>query len=303
MKPADPMDGLLPPAPPGRDLPHQDRHREELLALIGSEHTAGYRRPVPVWLAPLGAALAVMVLVAGVFLLPGLLGGSQSGGERPGAGPASSGPPASGGRHGPLIRLTKSSLVSSAVTGLVLRGDVGAVNITGTDRTTVAITAHLAYRGSAPVISRGVSHGLLDLGYHCPARSSDCGVSFDLTVPRGLAVTVHWGTGVFRLAGLTGQVYVHADVGPIQASGVSGPSIRLYTGAGMISVKCTAPPRLLVASSEVGEVTVRVPVTAAYRVTAKTQVGSVRVTVPQASTSGHKIDASTGTGAVTVAGS
>jgi hypothetical protein len=193
--------------------------------------------------------------------------------------------------------------VSSAVTGLVLRGDVGTVNITGADRTTVAITAHLAYRGTAPVISRGVTHGLLNLGYRCPARSHDCGVSFDLTVPRALAVTVHWGTGEFRLGGLTGPVYVHTDVGQIQASGVSGPLIRLYTGPGMISVRCTAPPQLLVASSGVGEVTVRVPVTVPYRVTAKTQVGSVRVTVPQAAKSGHKIYASTGTGTVTVAGS
>ena len=283
MKPADPLDGLLPPAPPGRDLPHHDRHRGDLLAIIGSEHTAGYRRPVAMRLAPLGAALAVIILVAGVFVLPGLLGGPPD--------------------CGPLIRLTKSSLVSSAVTGLVLRGDVGPVNITGADRSTIAITAHLSYRGSAPVITRGVSHGLLDLGYRCLSRSRDCGVAFDIMVPRALAVTVRWGTGPIQLGGLTGSVFVHTGVGPIQANGMSGPLIRLYTGAGTISVRCTAPPRLLVASSGVGEVTVRVPVTVAYRVTAKTQVGSVRVTVPQAAGSGHKIYASTGTGAVTVAGS
>jgi hypothetical protein len=303
VKPADPLDGLLPPAPPGRDLPHHDRHRGDLLAIIGSEHTAGYRRPVAMRLAPLGAALAVIILVAGVFVLPGLLGGPQSGGPRPGGGPASSGPSASAGRDGQKIRLTKSSLVSSAVTGLVLRGGVGDVNITGANRSTVAITAHLSYRGSAPVITRGVSHGLLDLGYRCLSRSRDCGVAFDIMVPRALAVTVRWGTGPIRLGGLTGSVLVHAGVGPIQANGMSGPLIRLYTGAGSISVRCTAPPRLLVASSGVGEVTVRVPVTVAYRVTAKTQVGSVRVTVPQAAGSGHKIYASTGTGAVTVAGS
>jgi hypothetical protein len=31
MTPADPLDGLLPPAPPGRDLPRHDQHRRELL--------------------------------------------------------------------------------------------------------------------------------------------------------------------------------------------------------------------------------------------------------------------------------
>jgi len=302
VKPADPLDGLLPPAPPGRDLPHHNRHRGDLLAIVGSERTLRRRRPVSAWFAPLGAAVAVLVLVAGVFVLPGLLGGSRSSGQ-PGAGPASGPSAAGGGKHGTLIRRTESSLVSTAVTGLVLRGDVGNVNITGGNRSTVAVTAHLAYRGIAPVINRGVSNGLLDLGYRCPPGSFDCGVSFDLTVPRALAITVRWGTGQIRLGGLAGAVDVHTDVGQIQASGMSGPSIRLYIGPGMISVRCTAPPRLLVASSDVGEVTVRVPVTVAYRVVARTQVGSVRVTVPRAVRSGHKIDASTGTGAVTVAGS
>jgi hypothetical protein len=83
---------------------------------------------------------------------------------------------------------------------------------------------------------------------------------------------------------------------------VSGPLIRLYTGTGMISVGCTAPPRLLVANSGVGTVTIRVPVTVPYRVTARTQVGSVRVTVPRAAASGHEISASTGTGTVAVTG-
>jgi hypothetical protein len=110
------------------------------------------------------------------------------------------------------------------------------------------------------------------------------------------------GIGDIRLDGLTGPVYVHTGIGQIQASAVSGPLIRLYAGTGMISVGCTAPPRVLVASTGVGAVTIRVPVTVAYRVTANTQVGSVRVTVPQATTSGHEIHASTGPGTVTVTG-
>jgi hypothetical protein len=238
--------------------------------------------------------------VTGVFVLPGLLGGTRHGGGSTPTGPGH--PAASGGRHAPLIRRTESYLVNQAVTGLVVRGSVGAVSITGADRSTVAITAHLAYRGSAPVITRGVTHGLLNLGYRCLSGSRDCGVSFHLTVPRALAVTVRWGIGEIRLGGLTGPVFVHTAIGQIQASGVSGPVIRLYTGTGMISVGCTAPPRLLVASSGVGAVAIRVPVTVGYRVTATTQVGSVRVTVPQAATSGHEIRAATGPGTVTITG-
>lgn len=304
MKPADPLGGgLLPPAPPGRDLPRHDRRRRELLAVVRSGHTAGRRWPGAAWLAPLGAALAVLVLVAGVFVLPGLLGGSRSGGTRPGTGPVSpGGAAAGGGRHGPLLQRTESSLVSSALTGLFVRGSVGMVSITGADRSTVAITAHLQYQGSAPVVTRRVTSGVLVLGYRCPAGSRDCGASFDLTVPRALAVSVRWGTGQVGLDGLTGPVLVHTGVGQIRASGVSGPLIRLYTGTGTISAGCTASPRLLVASSGVGAVTIRVPVTVPYRVTAKTQVGSVRVTVPQTARPGHLIDATTGDGTVLVTG-
>ena len=298
MKSADPLGGLLPPAPPGRDLPHHGRHRGDLLAVVRSEHTSERRWPVAAWLAPLGAALAVLVIVAGVFVLPGLIGGSRHGGA---TGPAPPAHPAAGA-HAKLIRHTERSAVSSAATGLVVRGSVGAISITGGDRSTVAITAHLVYRGGAPVITHGVTGGVLDLGYRCPSGSRDCGVSFDLTVPRALAVTVRWGIGQIRLSGLTGPVDVHTGIGQIQASALSGLLIRLYTGTGMISAACTSPPRLLVANSGVGTVTVRVPSGTAYKVAAGTQVGAVRITVAQAATSSHVIQASTGTGTVAVTG-
>jgi hypothetical protein len=50
-------------------------------------------------------------------------------------------------------------------------------------------------------------------------------------------------------------------------------------------------------------VAVRVPSGTAYKVTAGTQVGSVRITVPQAADSSHVIRATTGTGTVAVTGS
>jgi hypothetical protein len=143
---------------------------------------------------------------------------------------------------------------------------------------------------------------LLNLGYRCPSGSRDCGVSFDLLVPRALAVTVRWGIGDIRLGGLTFPVLVRTGIGQIQASDMSGALIRLSTGTGMISAQCTASPQLLVASSGVGTVTIHVPVTVPYRVSAKTQVGSVRMTVPQAARSEHKIFAFTGTGTVAVTG-
>jgi len=302
MTPANHPGGLLPPPPPGRDLPRHDRHRQELLAIIRAERTGERRWPAAAWLAPLGAALAVLVIVAGVFVLPGLLGGSKSSGAPPGTGRASPGPAASGGRHGPLER-TERSLVSQAVSGLVVRDSVGAVSITGGDRSTVSIAARLVYRGGAPVVTRQVSGGVLELGYRCPASSRDCGVAFDLVVPRGLGVTVRLGVGQIRLSGLSGTIAVSTGIGQIQASGMSGPQVRLTTGTGMISAGFTAPPQQVFAHSGIGAVAIRVPSGTAYRVTARTQIGSVRVSVPRAAAAAHVIQATTGTGTVTVTGS
>jgi hypothetical protein len=295
MTPADPLGSLL-PAPPGRDLPRHDQHRRELLAIVRSEVGIRHRRPAPAWLAPVGAALAVLVIVAGVFLLPGLLGGS-----RHGAG-TSSGPPPAGGQHATLIRRTQSSLVSSPVTGLVVRASVGGVSIVGGDRSTVAITAHLVYRGNAPVITRRVTGGVLDLGYSCPSSSRKCVVSFDLTVPRALDTTVRLEVGQIRLSGLSGTITASTGIGQVQASGMSGPRARLTTGTGMISAGFTAPPQQIFARSGIGSVAIRVPSGTAYRVAASTQEGSVRVSVPRAATSSHVIQATTGTGTVTVTG-
>jgi hypothetical protein len=300
MTPADPLGGLLPPAPPGRDLPQHDQHRRELLAIVRAERATRNRRPAAARLAPLGAALAVLVIVAGVFVLPGLFGESRHGG---GTAPGGPGHPAVGGQHAALVRRTESSLVSTPVTGLVVRGSVGAVSITGGDRSTVAITAHLVYRGSAPVITRRVIGGALDLGYRCPAHSRDCGVSFDLTVPRALGTTVRLDVGQIRLSGLSGTIVADTNVGQVQASGMSGPRVRLTTDTGMINAGFTVPPQQIFARAGTGSVAIRVPSGVAYRVTASAGLGSVRVSVPRAAASAHIIQATAGSGTVTVTGS
>jgi len=296
VKPADPLDGLLPPAPPGRDLPRHDRHRHDLLAVVRSGHGGGRRRPVAPWLAPLGAALAVLVVVAGVFVLPRLVGGTRHGGGTtsvPGHAEASA-------QAVQPIDRTKTYLVSSAVSMLTVQSGVSSVSITGASRSTISITAHLIYHGGAPQVTHRVSGHLLALGYTCPSRSRDCGVSFDLTVPRGIGVFVGVDVGQIRLNGLSGMIDAHTGVGQIQASGMSGPQTTLTTGTGMISAEFTVPPRLVAAHSGIGSVTIRVPSGTVYQITAGTPIGSVRVSVPRAAAAAHVIHATTGTGNVTV---
>jgi DUF4097 and DUF4098 domain-containing protein YvlB len=153
------------------------------------------------------------------------------------------------------------------------------------------------------VVTHQVTGHRLELGYACPPQSRNCGVSFDLVVPRGIAVTVRLGVGQIRLSGLSGAISADTGVGQIQASGMSVQQIVLHTGTGTINAGFAAPPRLVAAHAGIGSVAIRVPSETAYKVTASTQVGSVRITVAQAAASSHVIQATTSTGTVTVTGS
>jgi hypothetical protein len=98
-------------------------------------------------------------------------------------------------------------------------------------------------------------------------------------------------------------LWASTSIGQIQASGISGPRVRLTTETGMVSAGFAAPPQQIFASSGIGSVAIRVPSGTAYRVAASSQTGAVRVSVPQAAASSHVIQATTGTGTVKVTGS
>ena len=76
---------------------------------------------------------------------------------------------------------------------LTVNDDVGTVTVTGSSRRSVLVTEHQFYRGLPPETRRPVSGGQLTLGYSC--RSRDCGLSYDIQVPRSMPVRVSTGTG------------------------------------------------------------------------------------------------------------
>ena len=301
MKPADPLGGLLPPPPPARDLPDRDRYRRELLAAVRVGPAARFRAGAAGWLAPLGAAVAVAVILAGVFVLPGLLGGARHTGSSTVT--ASAHPAAGGGhQHGSWHRRTGNYLVSTAVRTVVIHDGVGSVSVTGQARSTISVSTHLAYRGRVPVVGRLVRRGVLELFYRC-AEGSTCRVSFDVVVPRAVSVIVNSAVGQIRLTGLAGTVMAYTGTGAIQAGALSVRQAQLTTGTGAITAGFTVPPRRIAALATVGSVSIRVPASARYQVAASAQTGSVTVAVPRTASSGHIIKASTGTGTITIANS
>ncbi len=116
-----------------------------------------------------------------------------------------------------------------------------------------------------------------------------------------MAVQVTAGAGSIRLAGLAGNVTAKADVGLITATGLTGASVSLTTGVGAISATFAAAPATVQASARVGAITLRVPGTVSYKVSADAHLGQATISIQQNASSAHAITATTDVGAILIA--
>ena len=94
--------------------------------------------------------------------------------------------------------------MTATLRALIIRDPVGSVTVTGSSRSSVLVTERISYAGASPVISQRTSNGTLSLTYTC--RSGNCGISYDVAVPRSLNLQVQTGTGSIWLSSLAGQV-------------------------------------------------------------------------------------------------
>jgi hypothetical protein len=187
--------------------------------------------------------------------------------------------------------------VLSPVNSLALSADVSLVTITGSQQRTVSVTEQIQYSQTPPSFSRSVSGGVLSLGYTCPAER-DCGVSYQIQVPRDTAVSVTLQTGSITLSGLAGPVTASTGTGAISATGLSGDPVRLRTGTGEITAGFTSPPTALQATAQVGAINIGVPGTVPYNVTVRAFSYVVNVNI--SGSSPYAITARVGTGAITI---
>ncbi|HTZ27589.1 MAG TPA: hypothetical protein VMC83_26565 [Streptosporangiaceae bacterium] len=296
----EPMTGL-PQPPPDRDLPDLPRHHRELLAVMTAR--PGLHR-APRWAVPLAAAAAVIAIaVTAAALVPALghrdtRGGPATGGStHPGRGAAT----ACREPAGTECQRTDTFTAPAPPGGLTVLDDVGSVTITGSSRDTIAVTERLSYRGYPPVTTRSVNGGVLTLNYRC--RSSDCGVAYDIEVPRSLSVRVDADTAPISLTSLAGQVHASSDVGSIRGRNLTDTVADLRTNVGSVEASFRSAPSHLSANADTGSVTLLVPAAPGYAVTASADVGSVSVTVRRDASSDHVIEAFADVGSVTVAGS
>jgi hypothetical protein len=190
--------------------------------------------------------------------------------------------------------------ITTPVSTVVIVSHVGNVTVTGGSGPDVSVTQQAYYSKTPPATTRAVSGSTLTVTYDCPAQLV-CAVVYTLAVPRSAAIRVTTGAGAVRLTGLAGSVTAKADTGLIVATDLTSASVSLTTRVGGISASFAAAPTAVQATANVGAITVHVPGTTSYKITADARVGKTTVSAPQSASSGHAITATTDVGAIVVA--
>ena len=193
----------------------------------------------------------------------------------------------------------KSFTVSGAISAVVIHGGSGSIDVTGSSRSTVSVSQQVSYSKTPPNATHSLHAGTLTISYSCPIELV-CGVTYDVQVPRGVAVTVSAGTGSITLTSLNGTVSARAGAGLITADGLRSATASFTSNAGGIIASFTAAPRSLTANTNVGPITLTVPGSAAYRISTHTIVGSATVTVHRSGSSAHSISARSDLGSITI---
>jgi hypothetical protein len=229
---------------------------------------------------PRGTAAAVLALLA---LLPLLAGCGALG--KIGAGPHN--PPA------------KEFTVAARVTSVVIHGGSGAVDVTGTSGPVVTVSQQASYSSTAPATTHVLRGSTLTVSYTCPTELL-CGVSYDVQVPRDVAVSVSTSAGSVTLTSLAGTVSAKATAGLITAVDLRCGVASFNSNAGGVIATFSAVPRSLTASTNVGPITLTVPGSAAYKVSTHTVVGTSTITVRRGASSAYSISARSDLGSISI---
>jgi hypothetical protein len=189
--------------------------------------------------------------------------------------------------------------VAGPVTAVVIHGGSGSVDVTGTAKSVVSVSQHASYSSKPPAAVHVLRGTTLTLSYTCPAELV-CGVSYDVGVPRGAAVTVSTSAGAITLTSLAGTLNARADAGLITAVDLRSAVATFNSNAGGVLATFSAAPRSLTALTNVGPITLTVPGSAGYLVSTHTLVGTATVTVHRGSGTAHSITARSDLGSISV---
>lgn len=199
----------------------------------------------------------------------------------------------------PHNRPATSYTVPGPVTAVVIHGGSGSIDVTGSARSSVRVSQQVSYSKTPPNATHSLRGGTLTISYSCPVELV-CGVSYDVQVPRGVAVTVSASAGSVTLTSLAGPVSARASAGLITATGLRSATASFTSNAGAVLASFLAAPRSLTANTNVGPITLTVPGSAAYKISTHTFVGSATVTVHRSGSAAHSISARSDLGSISI---
>jgi Putative adhesin len=226
----------------------------------------------------------------------------------------------------------------TGVRRLVVEAGSGDLTITGSGREDVRAELRRRWSWRRPTLQGRLEDGVLHLDGGCRgAFLGSCDVHWRIQAPAGIPLVVRTGSanvtaegmragidlrtrsgdvrgtsiagpvllrtysGRAQVRDVTGDVAATSTSGDVSATGVVGRRIEVRTSSGDAGVQAAVPaPELVVAHTSSGDVTVVVP-DEAYRVETRTGSGDVDVSeVRQAPDAPRRIQATTGSGSITV---
>jgi hypothetical protein len=226
------------------------------------------------------AVTAVAVAVAAVAFAAGVLVATEgtevpSTPAKPAADPGSTTGAGSG---------TRAIKIAVGQAGTVeLQGVPGQLSIAGSSTGRVMLTGQLQWTGRAPVVVTRLDRAasVLLVSVQC-ATASPCTQNLVLSVPADTAAIVRQPSGHVVLTGLAGPLSITAAHVDITASGLTSPALTAAITSGHLSAAFTSPPRRVSISLASAQATLRLPASAAYRVTRRVVSGFISVAVPEA---------------------
>src|SRR4051794_13844389 len=196
---------------------------------------------------------------------------------------------------------TEEFAVREPVRTVVVTADAGNVKVVATDaeRVTVRRTTH--WVTSEPKPTKTVSGGVLRLADGCDGWTTfRCETSYQIEVPRGLAVDVKVGAGDIDVRGVTGAANLSSGSGDVSGHALAGTRLRGHSDSGDVRLELLSSPSSVEAQSDSGDVDIEVP-RGEYALDTHTDSGDTSVHgIVRSARAAHAIKAHTDSGDVTV---
>jgi DUF4097 and DUF4098 domain-containing protein YvlB len=125
-------------------------------------------------------------------------------------------------------------------------------------------------------------------------------VDYQVRVPASLAVEVHADAGTVTVTGLTGDLRVTADAGTVHGTDLASAHTTIRADAGTVTLRYRSTPSTVDAKADAGNIEIWVPRGQSYAVDATADAGDRTVGVPIDATAAHRITAHCDAGSVRI---